>query len=785
MHEGGVVKRSNLAFCLLAVFIVAFAFQLQYHAGAAATVKPVALQTAAELPTLAIASPIAGFTQPVAITHAADGSSRIFVVQQSGQIRIISNGAVLPTPFLDISARISTGGERGLLGLAFAPGYAGNGRFYVNYTNTAGSTVIARYTRNAANPDLADAGSEQIVITIAQPFANHNGGQLAFGQDGFLYIGMGDGGSGGDPGNRAQNPNDLLGKLLRLNVEGGTPATYTVPANNPFVGQAGFRPEIWALGLRNPWRFSFDRQTGDLYLADVGQNAWEEVNFQLATSPGGENYGWRLMEGNHCFNPSTNCPMAGLTIPVAEYSHSLGCSVTGGYVYRGTVYPRMQGLYFYGDFCSGRIWSLSGLPGAFQNNLLLDTAISISSFGEDEAGNLYVADYGGAIYSLVDSAPPPTPTPTPVPISSFQFSNPTFEATEGCASATITVTRTGSSLSDRTDAVDYSITDATANQKSDFTLVSGRLVFAAGETSKTFFVPITEDAFAEGDEAASLALSSPSSNSVLGSPNQAQLVIHDNESTPGTFNPNDDPGGFVCQHYHDFLSRQSDAAGQAFWTDQIVACGGEPGCVDLRRQNVSAAFFLSIEFQETGFLVYRFQKSAFDQMPRYREFLRDTRQLGRGVVVGEAGWEARLATNKQIYADEFVARPAFLSQYPLTMTAAQYVDDLNANADGALSAAERDQLVVDLNGGRETRATVLFKVAEDSDLINAERNRAFVLMQYFGYLRRNPDDAPDSDFTGYNFWLNKLEIFNGNFVEAEMVRAFLMSTEYRSRFGQP
>lgn len=786
MHEGAiVVNRSNLALALVVlVSTCALAFQSTSNAepaGAKANLETFNLTNnptaAADLPALAISSPISGFSQPVGITHAGDGSGRIFVVEQGGRIRIIKDGALLPTPFLDISGRISTGGERGLLGLAFAPNYEGYGRFYVNYTNTAGNTVIARYSRSSVNADLADAASEQIVITIAQPFSNHNGGQLAFDKsDGFLYIGMGDGGSGGDPGNRAQNPNELLGKILRLNVENGLPETYTVPNSNPFVGRTGFRPEIWALGLRNPWRFSFDGLTGDLIIADVGQGAWEEVNFQPALSPGSENYGWRIMEGSHCFNPP-GCSTFGLVVPVAEYSHSFGCSVTGGYVYRGGAFPRMQGIYFYGDFCSGRIWGLSGGPGAWQNDLLLDTNLSISTFGEDEAGNLYVANYDGTIYTLVDS--------TPGVQATIQFSGPTFEATEGCTSAVITITRSGSALTARTDSVSYSIADFTALQSRDYTFLSGRMVFAPGETTKTLSVPITEDLYEEDSEMASLTLSNPSSGAALGAQSRTTLFIRDDDPGASISNPIDDPETFVCQHYHDFLSRQSDPEGQTFWTSEILACAGEPGCIDIRRQNVSAAFFLSIEFEQTGFLVYRFYKSAFDQMPRYLPFLDDTQQVGRDVVVGQAGWEQRLESNKLTFANEFVSTASFVAKYPLSLTAAQYVDALNANADGALSPAERDLLVARLIAGDETRATALRAVAEDNDLKIAEKNRAFVLMQYFGYLRRNPDDPPDTDLSGYDFWLTKLEDHGGNFVSAEMLRAFLISEEYRFRFGPP
>ncbi len=335
------------------------------------------------------------------VAHAGDGSGRIFVVEQGGRIRIIRNGVLEATSFLDIAGRVSCCGERGLLSVAFPPGYAAKGHFYVNYTDRAGNTVVARY-RLTSDPDIADPDSEQIVLTVPQPYANHNGGQLAFGpNDGYLYIGMGDGGSGGDPQNRAQNPAELLGKLLRIDVEAGV-APYAIPATNPFTQTAGYRGEIWALGLRNPWRFAFDRANGDLYIADVGQNEYEEVDHQPAASRGGENYGWRIMEGTHCYRAS-GCDPAGLTLPVAEYDHSQGCSVTGGLIYRGDQFDRLVGTYLYGDYCSGRVWGLRQTSSGWTHQLLLDTAFNISAFGEDEAGEIYLTDYGGGqIYRIVD-----------------------------------------------------------------------------------------------------------------------------------------------------------------------------------------------------------------------------------------------------------------------------------------------------------------------------------------------------------------------------------------------
>lgn len=342
-----------------------------------------------------------GLTAPVAISHAGDGSDRLFVVEQGGQVRILTGGTLLPTPFIDIADRLISGGEQGLLGLAFPPGFAQKGYFYLHYSRQGdGATVLSRFFISA-DPNLALPASEEVLLTVPQPFANHNGGQLVFGPDGLLYLALGDGGSGGDPQGNGQNPASLLGKLLRLDVEGGT-VPYGIPADNPFAGSLTVRREIWALGLRNPWRFSFDRLSGDLFVADVGQNAWEEVNHQSAGAAGGANYGWNILEGEVCFSPAVGCiPPAAAVAPVAVYDHTLGCSVTGGHVYRGPQNPELQGRYLYGDFCSGRIWSLRQLGGNWENQLLADTAFQLSSFGEDENGRLYLADYGpGTLYRI-------------------------------------------------------------------------------------------------------------------------------------------------------------------------------------------------------------------------------------------------------------------------------------------------------------------------------------------------------------------------------------------------
>jgi len=343
----------------------------------------------------------------VDIQHAGDGSGRLFLVLQGGLVRIYDGTQVLATPFLDVSALTSLVGERGLLGLAFHPDYPSNGLLYVHYTDTAGDTVLARY-RVSADPDIVDPGTASTLLTLAQPFGNHNGGQIRFGPDGFLYIALGDGGSGGDPLDHGQDRGTLFGSILRLDVDGGSP--YAIPPDNPFIDTPGARGEIWAWGLRNPWRFSFDRATGDLFVADVGQDGWEEVNLQPAGTPGGLNLGWRLMEGTHCHNPTTGCNDGTLTLPVVEYAHALGCSVTGGFRYRGSTLSAQAGAYLFADFCTGRIWAAApDAAGRWTATQIADLPFPVSAFGEDEDGELYLAQYGapGALRRLVPAADTP------------------------------------------------------------------------------------------------------------------------------------------------------------------------------------------------------------------------------------------------------------------------------------------------------------------------------------------------------------------------------------------
>jgi glucose/arabinose dehydrogenase len=343
-----------------------------------------------------------GLSSPLDVQAVAGDRTRLFVVEQVGRIRVIRGGALLSAPFLDIASRISSGGERGLLGLAFHPAYAQNGRFFVNYTDPNGNTRISEFHATPGT-DTADPASERQILFVTQPFANHNGGGLAFGNDGMLYIGLGDGGSGGDPLGNGQSLGTPLGKMLRIDVDRGAP--FAVPPDNPFVGNAAAIPAIWAYGLRNPWRFAFDRATGDLYIGDVGQNALEEVDVGLAARRGGENYGWNIMEGSRCFRPSSGCPTAGLTLPVLDYGRGEGCSITGGVVYRGCRMPGYHGTYFYGDYCTAMIRSFRLVNGQALDQRDWTAALgrgigNISSFGVDADGEVHIVDHGGSVYRV-------------------------------------------------------------------------------------------------------------------------------------------------------------------------------------------------------------------------------------------------------------------------------------------------------------------------------------------------------------------------------------------------
>ncbi len=344
---------------------------------------------------------------PLYLTHAGDGSGRLFIVEQDGAI-LVWDDRLLATPFLDISSLVKSGGEQGVLGLAFHPGYAAGpnaGRFFVHYTDNAGDTVLAEYSVSVTDPNRANPASARIMLHVDDPYSNHNGGMVAFGPDGYLYLALGDGGSGGDPQGNGQNLETLLGKILRLDVDnpiGALPGAlgYTIPPNNPFVGRAG-RDEIWAYGLRNPWRFSFDAANGDLWIGDVGQKEWEEIDLEPAGTKGGRNYGWNAYEGSHRFKDGVTAPDA--VMPVAEYSNtdSNNCAVTGGYFYRGRDVPDLQGAYVFADYCAGTLWTLRNDGTSWVQREARDTSLMISSFGEDEEGELYVIDHAGGVFKVV------------------------------------------------------------------------------------------------------------------------------------------------------------------------------------------------------------------------------------------------------------------------------------------------------------------------------------------------------------------------------------------------
>jgi glucose/arabinose dehydrogenase len=338
-----------------------------------------------------------GLEAPLFVTHAGDGSGRLFLVEQVGRVRVVDDGRLVEGPFLDLTSSVTYGGEQGLLGLAFHPRYRDNGKFYVNYTDTNGDTIVAEYTVSN-DPNRADPDSARRLLFIEQPYGNHNGGALAFGPDGYLYIATGDGGSGGDPHGNGQSLATLLGKLLRIDVDDRARGrAYGIPADNPFVDRDGAAPEIWAFGLRNPWRFSFD--DGTLWIGDVGQSDQEEIN-RVRADQAGINYGWNVMEGTECYE-AEQCDRSGMTLPSVTYNHDSGCSVTGGHVYRGSDWPKMQGAYLFGDYCSGYIWGLRA-NGSGDPVLLLESGASISSFGLDEDGEMYMTDLSsGVVYRVV------------------------------------------------------------------------------------------------------------------------------------------------------------------------------------------------------------------------------------------------------------------------------------------------------------------------------------------------------------------------------------------------
>ena len=815
------------------------------------------------VPTVTLEPVLANLSSPVLLTNARDGSNRLFVVEQPGRIQVLPPGAATPSVFLDITSKVLSGGERGLLGLAFHPQFNANRRLFVNYTRRPdGATVIAEYRVSAANPHVVD-GAETVLLVIPQPYENHNGGMIAFGPDGFLYIGMGDGGSGNDPQNRAQNIDELLGKMLRINVDqtNGS-ALYASPPDNPFFGAAAGRDEIYAVGLRNPFRFSFDRATGQLFAGDVGQSVREEIDIITR----GGNYGWRVFEGTRCtgLGPA-QCNAADFQSPVAEYEHTGGrCSVTGGYVYRGTRGTVPFGAYVYGDFCTGEMFLLQGTS----SSLLQDTTLRISSFGEDESGELYVVSLGGSVHRLVNSctysiSPASRTSPaggetltvnvttgggcgwaavsnsnfitvtsgasgtgsgsvtlsvasngSGVPrigsvfiagqtltitqpeltpeVPTIQFSQATYEFSEGVARAVAVVTRTGStsasaSVKFETIEVFANVSCATANGtaygRCDYSTTVETLTFAPGEERKEISIPLVDDAHVEGNETASLRLSDVTGVAVLGAQNTATLAITDND-TAGAANPIFTTPFFVRMHYLDFLSREPEA--NEPWSAILNDCpnvNNNPLC---DRITVSQSFFGSPEFRLKGFFVYNFYRVAFNRRPEYAEIIPDMR-----AVTGQT--PADTYARRAAFPVGFVQRPEFRAAYD-ALSNTDYVNALldryglqqittpdPQNPEGATKVTlTRTELINRLGAtGAQalTRAQVLRAVVESDQIGAREYNGAFVAMQYYGYLRRTPEE------TGYQDWLG---VINQNPQNVRvMINGFMNSTEYRLRFGQP
>jgi glucose/arabinose dehydrogenase len=469
--------------------------------------------TAGRAQQIALVPFASGMSGVVHIADPGDGSGRLFFVEQAGRIRVHDGAALRSTPFLNIDPIVQGGGEEGLLSVAFHPSYETNGFFYVYYTNNSGNNVVARY-QVSADPFVANPGSGAILLTLLHPGqSNHNGGQIHFGPDGYLYIATGDGGGGGDPQENAQNLGSFLGKQLRIDVNTGSP--YGIPPGNPFDGVGGARREIWSYGLRNPWRFTFDRQTGDMFIGDVGQQETEEIDFQPA-GVGGRNYGWDDMEGSHCYEPSSGCQTANRVLPIIEVQHGTGdCAIVGGYRYRGTAVPFLANKYLHSDNCSGRIRvATETAPGVWADSIAIDTAFNITSFGEDANGELLAAG-GGTVYRIVG-----------VPPTTVSIGDRTVSESAGVATFTVTLsTAVGQPVT-----VQYATGGGTAAAGADYTAASGTVTFPPGFASRTVNVPILNDALDEADETFNVTLSSPV-NATLGD-GQAVGTITDDDPLP-------------------------------------------------------------------------------------------------------------------------------------------------------------------------------------------------------------------------------------------------------------
>jgi len=686
--------------------------------------------TAATLPANFVETQFAGgLTNPTAMTFAPDG--RLFVCQQGGQLRVIKNGSLLATPF--VSLTVDSNGERGLLGVAFDPNFASNSFVYVYYTSTTPATHnrVSRFTASGSNPDVATAGSEVVIFDLnnLSGATNHNGGAIHFGPDGKLYVAAGE---NANPAN-SQSLGNLLGKLLRINSDG------TIPSDNPtafggIVGSpSGNNRAIWSVGLRNPYTFTFQPGSGRLFINDVGQNAWEEINDGIA----GSNYGWSICEGV-CAPPNAN-----FRDPLFQYGHgssaTTGCAITGGAFYNPTTvnFPSdYVGKYFYAEFCTG--WIRRFDPALGTDTTFATGASSPVDLIVTADGSLYYLARGaGAVFRVRYNGPTGT------------FGEVTGRVTNSSDASPVsgTAIRLTGTQNRKT------ITDANGNYRFDNVATSG--VYTVTPSRVNFSFNPTERSLTQ-----------------LGNSTDAAFTAI---STGALNNPLDTPEYFVRQHYLDFLTREPDESGFNFWSDQILSCGNDAVCISHKRENVSAAYFLSIEFQQTGGLVNSLYRASFDRRPFYSEFVPDTQTVGLNVVVGRTGWENQLETNKQAFVNAWVQRAAFVNAYG-SLADDVYVDTLISHTGVNFTAGERSALVNSLINHTATRAGVLRQIAEDPRFVSAKFNETFVMMEYFGYLRRDPDDS------GYQFWLNKLNQFGGNFEQAEMVKAFIVSGEYRDRF---
>ena len=664
-----------------------------------------------------------GFSNPTAMAFAPDG--RLFVCQQGGQLRVFKNGALLATPF--VSLTVDSNGERGLLGVAFDPNFATNNFVYVYYTATT-PQIHNRVSRFTANGDVALAGSEVPILDLnnLSGATNHNGGAIHFGPDGKLYIAVGENANAAN----SQTIGNLLGKILRINSDG------TLPGDNPttFPGIAGspsgINRAIWSVGLRNPYTFTFNPVSGRMFINDVGQNAWEEINDGIA----GSNYGWSICEGA-CAPPNAN-----FRDPLFQYGHggspTTGCAITGGAFYNPstTNFPAAYvGKYFYAEFCTGwirRFDPATGTDTPFATGISNPVDLIVTSDGS----LYYLARGSGSVFR--------------VRFNVGEITGRITRILDGSDISGAVIRMTGTQ-------VRKTITDANGDYRFDnvptngaYTLTPSRANFSFNPTERQL--------------------------SQLGNSTDAPFS---GISAGTTNNPLDTPEYFVRQHYVDFLNREPDESGFNFWSDQIISCGADAVCTERRRVNVSAAYFLSIEFQETGGLVNSLYRTSFDRRPFYSEFVPDTQIVGQNVVVGRTGWENQLETNKQAFLNAWVQRTAFVNAYGALSNDA-YVDTLISHTGVTFTSAERNALVNSLVNQTATRAQVLRQIAEDPRFKSAKFNETFVMMEYFGYLRR------DYDAGGFAFWLNKLNEFNGNFEQADMVKAFIVSGEYRDRFPQ-